>query len=155
MKSAFVISLKKLFFVQGLTHTLVQVVPKKVLEVLYTKYFLETTELQLKLFLLIESPDIHYKSLKKQLECGLRGKMLWSNVQSYRSNVVESKETAIINRFFFIFCIGNTGFDNWHTFAYIHLPTCIGIQWPQPFLTTPTAIFFYQLLISCQGLIQK
>ena len=62
LKSAFVISLKKLFFVLGLTHTnpfLVQVVPKKVLEVLYTKYFLETTELPLKLLLLIESPDIH------------------------------------------------------------------------------------------------
>ena len=93
------ISEKNCFFVWGMAHTdlfCASWVQKwQFLEVL--PIFFRTTKLQLKLLILIESPNIfHWESAKKQSGCGLGTKFGPNWVQCSE----KSKKTGIINFFF-------------------------------------------------------
>ena len=91
----------------GVDHTdpfFVQVGPKMIIFRGFSKKNFRITGLQLKLLILIESPNtFHWKPAKK-IKMGV---VLDKNLGQIRSNVVKkSKEIGIINRFFSYFAQG-------------------------------------------------
>ena len=68
----------------------------------FYQFFFRTTGLQLKLLILIESPDVFRWKLAKKV-----GKVLGQNLGQIRSNIVKKVKLAL-SIVFFIFCQGNT-----------------------------------------------
>ena len=70
----------------------------------FSKFFFRTTGFQLKLMILIASPNIFHWKPAKKIKVGL---VLRQNLGQIRPNVVKKvKKLVFVNRFFFIFYMG-------------------------------------------------